>query len=722
MKRFLIIISIVCLTIESGVGQINSDSLWGIWNSTESSDSLKLKAIHKLSWNLRKSDPDSCRNLANLELILANENKDTAAILGAINALAFADYYQKNLDSAAKLFKSGIEIATTPGFELRRGQFTYQLARIKRDKGEFEEARELYIKSNEILKGIAGDGWIGDAWDHVAAISTNLGQLSRSLEEYTISAKYHRSSKDTLSWAKSLNNLGIIYRRQGNYDEAIKHFEEGLRLKQLSGDEQGIANSLLNLGNVHQDRNAFDESIDFFQRSYDHAKKINFVQGEARALTNIGTSLKLKGNLKESLSQYKEALSAWNQTDLFVGTSNTLNNLAILHAEMGMYPEGLDYCEKAFQLSSAFDYKYGTLVSKINEGHIRSKLNDCKRAITSYSVGLEMARETGYVAEIRDAAEGLYECYSKTGEFKKSLEMHELFIEMRDSISQDEIEQAVMRQEFQHKLETQALADSLDFVTMESAKNLLIHEQIDRINIQRITLGLGTFGTLLILLLAFSIYNGKKKSERLLLNILPEPIAAELKDKGHSDAKQFESVSVIFTDFKGFTEISEKLSPKDLVAEIDEVFSAFDQLIDKYGLEKIKTIGDAYMAAGGLPVPNKTHPKDVVTAAMEIRDYMTLWGEMKRAEGKPHFQIRIGIHTGPVVAGIVGTKKFQYDIWGDAVNIAARIESSGEVGKINISEATYELLKDDPQFSFERRGKIKAKGKGELEMFFVDQA
>jgi class 3 adenylate cyclase len=173
---------------------------------------------------------------------------------------------------------------------------------------------------------------------------------------------------------------------------------------------------------------------------------------------------------------------------------------------------------------------------------------------------------------------------------------------------------------------------------------------------------------------------------------------------------------VMFTDFKGFTTISEKLSAEELVQEINESFVAFDHIMQKYGIEKIKTIGDAYMAAGGLPTPKSTHAIDVVSAAMEIIEFTR---NLKEKKGDLGFEVRIGIHSGPVVAGIVGIRKFAYDIWGDTVNTASRMESSSEVGKINISESTYELVKH--KFNCSPRGKINAKGKGEIEMYFIEE-
>ncbi len=207
----------------------------------------------------------------------------------------------------------------------------------------------------------------------------------------------------------------------------------------------------------------------------------------------------------------------------------------------------------------------------------------------------------------------------------------------------------------------------------------------------------------------------KKKSDDLLLNILPSEVAEELKQKGTSEARQYDEVTVLFTDFVDFTKISEKLTPRELVHELDHCFKAFDKIIEQNGLEKIKTIGDSYMAVGGLPIKDKNHAKKALQAAIEIRDYIL--SSPSPLSGDAGNGIRIGLHTGTVVAGIVGHKKFAYDIWGDTVNLANRMESNSEPGKINISGATYELTKND--FESTHRGKIKVKNKGEIDMYFV---
>ncbi len=209
----------------------------------------------------------------------------------------------------------------------------------------------------------------------------------------------------------------------------------------------------------------------------------------------------------------------------------------------------------------------------------------------------------------------------------------------------------------------------------------------------------------------------KKKADDLLLNILPMEVAEELKEKGDAKARFFNSVTILFTDFKDFTLKTQSLSADELVKEIDYCFKGFDLIISKYNLEKIKTIGDSYMAAGGLPVPNQTHAKDVVAAGLEILQFMDKYNEERKAMGKEPYEIRIGINSGPVVAGVVGSKKFAYDIWGDSVNLASRMESSSEPGYVNISEHTHQLVMND--FTFTYRGKITVKGKGALDMYYV---
>lgn len=222
----------------------------------------------------------------------------------------------------------------------------------------------------------------------------------------------------------------------------------------------------------------------------------------------------------------------------------------------------------------------------------------------------------------------------------------------------------------------------------------------------------------LVLFLSQTLNQERKKSDALLLNILPESIASELKKRNRVAPRHYECASVLFTDFVGFTGIAEKLSPRELIQELDSCFRLFDGVTKRHGLEKIKTIGDSYMAVGGLPQPSGTHAVDCVRAALEMQRQMAQLSERKHSEGHPYWQVRLGINSGPLIAGVIGQEKFAYDVWGDTVNTASRLESAGVAGRVNISEVTFNLVK--PFFVCEYRGRIAAKNKGELEMYFAN--
>ncbi|MCA9663315.1 MAG: FIST C-terminal domain-containing protein, partial [Myxococcales bacterium] len=209
----------------------------------------------------------------------------------------------------------------------------------------------------------------------------------------------------------------------------------------------------------------------------------------------------------------------------------------------------------------------------------------------------------------------------------------------------------------------------------------------------------------------------KQKSDELLRNILPREVAEELKRTGRVEPVYYERVSVLFTDFQGFTRIAKQMSPAELIRELDYFFSAFDAIVERRGLEKLKTIGDAYMCAGGIPAPNDSHALDAVAAAWEMQAFMREAASRRAASGRPCWRLRIGIHTGPLMAGVIGNKKFAYDIWGDTVNIASRLESTGEPGRINVSATTFAAV--EAAFSGEHRGRITAKNAGEIDMYFI---
>jgi len=329
-----------------------------------------------------------------------------------------------------------------------------------------------------------------------------------------------------------------------------------------------------------------------------------------------------------------------------------------------------------------------------------------------------LAKEINSNYDLKDIYNGLAFTYSKLSDYKNAYKYQNLLINLKDTIYNKEADLKLSSYEFNFEIQKkQGLID------------------LQEVSIARQKLARNAFiaGFSLILIIAIILYRNyrnkikinklldfqKAQIEGLLLNILPAEVSKELQLTGAATPRFYESVTVLFTDFKGFTTIADSLSPQQVVAELSECFTTFDDIMERHGLEKIKTIGDAYMCAGGIPVPNTSHPVSMVKAAFEIASYMRYKNEQRLLDGFVPWEVRIGIHTGPLVAGVVGKKKYAYDIWGSTVNIASRMESNGEPGQINISKATYNLVKND--FECHYRGKIYAKNVGEIDMYFVKE-
>jgi len=479
--------------------------------------------------------------------------------------------------------------------------------------------------------------------------------------------------------------IGQIYERQENNQQAAAYHLKGLKLNRNIGDSVRIATSLSLLGNIYGATKQTDKALKSYRESLSYINEKLNPEQVGVAYGNIGYVYYEEGS-RVKLGNPEKAKRYFDQS---------------LEASM-----------KAKQLFEDLNNRRFSIIAELNIGLVYNELKDFGTAKKWCLSAFTTAEELKIPPLIRDACDCMYKSTKGSGNMPEALKYFEIYKEMNDSIQNIDNERSMVEKELNFKYEKEQLGDSLEY----AQKEIIADSQIQK---QRIGL-ISTGGILLlIIVLMVVVVKGKKRSEELLLNILPFETAQELKKKGYAETKNFESATVLFTDFKGFTTISELLSPKELITEIDTCFKGIDRIMEKYQIEKIKTIGDAYMAAGGLPNKNTSHPIDVVMAAEEILLLIDGLKQERIEKNLPYFDIRIGIHTGPVIAGIVGIKKFSYDIWGDTVNIASRMESSGEINKINISGATYELIKEHYHCTY--RGKIEAKNKGKIDMYFVDK-
>ena len=531
--------------------------------------------------------------------------------------------------------------------------------------------------------------------------------------------------------AQSWTNRGSIYVFLGQFDKALSSYLNAIIIWDAAGNKQRLGSCYNGIGRLYLMMQDNDKALEYFSKAMEMAVATGFRKGEAGSLLNIGSVYKSKGDFQKALMHYKNALVIFTELNDDGSTASVLNNIAMIYQDSRDYTRALDYYKRSLAIKEKIGDMKGEASTLLNLGGLYDTLGRYDLAIDFTRKSLNKALEINSKQDVWYAYNNLAFMYAHQNKYKEAYEYSILSSRTGDSILNEESQKQIA--EMQTKYETEKKEQQITLLN----KDAELKEA--KMNRQLIVIWSVAAGFIVVLLLSMFIYKERKKSEKLLLNILPAETARELKAKGKATARQYESVTVMFTDFKGFTTIAEKLSAEELVSELDFLFRKFDEIISRYHIEKIKTIGDAYMCASGLPTQNTDHATQILRAAMEMQEWMTSprpaghptpgveEKDLPRSEHRGvRWQLRIGIHTGPVTAGVVGDKKFAYDIWGDTVNIASRMESSGEAGKINISGATYERLISPvspvPSVSFTHRGKIPAKNKGEIDMYFAERA
>ncbi|HEY4618141.1 MAG TPA: adenylate/guanylate cyclase domain-containing protein [Flavobacterium sp.] len=540
-----------------------------------------------------------------------------------------------------------------------------------------------------------------------------------------LSLKY---AEELIALSKSENNYlylhrgyfqkGTKLRVSGDFNESLEAFfkseDAATKAKYFAGrgiTYSSIADVYSVMGNSKNAQEYYDMAIGVLRRTDNPI-------GLASALLNAGDEYLKDKKYDLALAYFKESGIIFKEADYLSGTAYNLGNIGMVYAEQGKNALAETYISDAIVMLEGLKDYYAISDYLTYMSDIYLKKNEWAIAVNYARRSLILAQRYGLKDQISNSNLKLSELYQRAGNSEESFKYYRNHIAYRDSVT--------------NLKSVQQMADlRTDFEVSKKQSEVDLLNQGKR-NRQIMAISSGVSAGL-VFLLAFGMYRRykfikrtnviieeeKNRSDSLLLNILPVETAHELKKSGKVLAKKFESVSVLFTDFVGFTHYAEKLSPEKLVEIVDYYFSKFDEIIEKYNLEKIKTVGDCYMCAGGLPFPTKDHAVKIVQAAFEIVKFV----KDSRNDNPPQdtrFEIRIGINSGPVVAGVVGTKKFAYDIWGDSVNIASRMESNSAPGQINVSENTYKLIKDT--FDCDYRGEIEVKNRGMMKMYFVNNS
>ncbi|NQU52385.1 MAG: tetratricopeptide repeat protein [Bacteroidetes bacterium] len=587
---------------------------------------------------------------------------------------------------------------------------------------EPSEAIDYGTRAMELAEKINYKKGLAYAFKNIGLGHYMQGDFLEVLVFWERSLTAFESIDDKLGVANILNNLGAIYFNQGDDAKAIDFYLRSLSASEEIGDKLRIATALVNIGGVYYNKKATqDKALEYYLKAIPIGEELGDKGAIGTASLNIGEIYLEQGNDSIALIYFEKSRKAWEGTGR---VPNSLTNIGKVYAQRREFEKANQYHKQAIEIAKQFDAKLELTRGLLGLANSFKLQGNVKAALETFKEVQLIAKEIGSNYELKDAYEGIALTYANLSDYMNAFKYQTLFSDIKDTLFNLETDDKIKGLQFTYDIDKKQ--GEIDLLTLDKE---LQEAEMEK---QRLVKNAFLAGLILILIIAFIIFRNylakvkinkildkqKDEIESLLLNILPKKIAKELRIKGSATPRDYESVSVLFTDFKDFTKISAKLTPAELVAELNEYFVAFDNITEKHNLEKIKTIGDAYMCAGGLPSKNNTHPFDAVNAALEMQEYMDEKNKANEAQSKDTWGLRVGINTGPIMAGVVGRKKYAYDIWGSTVNVASRMESAGEVGKVNISEATFEQVKE--KFKCFHRGKVMAKNVGEVDMYFIE--
>ncbi|MBL8005380.1 MAG: tetratricopeptide repeat protein [Candidatus Kapabacteria bacterium] len=550
------------------------------------------------------------------------------------------------------------------------------LGKLYENTSKFTEAIEYNKKVLELQKLHNNKVGIVDC------LST-IGNIYESISDYPTAFQYLKESLDisneieyNIGIARNLGNIGIIYLNLSDYQIALEYFEKALSYYEELQDYVGIAINVGNIGNLFRHLNEYSKAIEYYQKALDINSKQRKYDGAAINLGNIGIVYYYLQNYELALEYFHKAIALKEEHGFKNKIAFNLSSIGNVYFSMEDYPKSLEYYHQALQLNTENHDKRGVGFNLKNLAFVYYCLDDISQSFDFINQCWNVAKELQDQLLEMECLELYSMLHEKTKDFEQAMRFFRRFVSLKDSINSQDAKQKALLFDQKRQIE-------------EDEKSRLLK--------------LARF----------------QEQERIFHNILPVSIANRLIEGETTIAESYENVSIFFSDIVGFTELSSQLSPSELVVALNTIFTAFDRIGTKYGLEKIKTIGDAYMAVCGVPEQYEDHSLRTAKFALEIAEILP---KLRLKERFEKLQIRIGLHCGGVVAGIIGERKFAYDVWGDAVNVASRMESTSEQGRIQISEQFAKAIKQHQEFSVIPRGEINIKGKGSMNTFWLEKA
>ena len=646
------------------------------------------------------------------ELSLAKDEAVAAAV--AYDRISGLYLQMRNYDKSIVFGEKALALHSRTDNRDAMARTSSSIGTVYYYKGEYNLALDNYGRSLELRRELNDSSGVADMLLNLGSVHNVMANYLLAMERYEEAYTLRKALGDMKGLASVLNNIGTILREQGRYTQSVERYTEALSIREQMHDTLGIISSLVNMGIIYQAEKYLDEALDYYMRALKLVEVVHEERYMAIVVNNIGGVYQLKGDMDEALRWLNRSSDVMQRTGNRSGYASTLGNIGEVLVQLGQIEQAKENYDKSLVIRKELGDRKGVASSLMGLSKIQKINGANEQALLFADSALIEAKTINAMTVMEEASAMLYTLYRLKGDYQMALPMYELNIAMKDSLRNEEHQRTLMRLQFQSDYEKKEAILSIE----QGRKDELAAEQLRNRLLQR-NAGFAALALMMALAAMFFVQRNqiakeKQRSESLLLNILPKATALELKEKGEVTPKLHVNTTVIFTDFVGFTELADRLPAKELVVMLDSYFKAYDAVIRKHRLEKIKTIGDAYMAASGL----KNNGPDATVRAVEAALEMVTETDRLTRETGIDLQVRVGVHTGPVVAGVVGDHKFQYDIWGDTVNTASRMETAGEAGKVNISHATYEQVNDS--FSCTYRGEMPVKGKGVMRMYFAE--
>jgi class 3 adenylate cyclase len=518
--------------------------------------------------------------------------------------------------------------------------------------------------------------------------------------------------------AKALGNIGVVYRTLSDYAQSLSYYQRALVIYEEIGNNAGIATNLGNMGNVYWGLSDYAKALDYYQKALAIAEEAGNNNGIATNLGNIGTVYHYLSDHTQALTYYQKALAINKELGNKDGMANNLGNIGNVHQNISDYAQALTYYQKAIAINEEIGSKTGIAVNLGNIGIVYQNISNYPQALSYYQKALAINEEIsnkngiarnlgnigqqyamkefdGYNPDITE--EYLLRAIDIFEEIGEKINLYEIYLSLAALYEKQERwkESAIQFKKYHSlKEEVQNEEATKQAQLMENRRKMEEAERDRQVKLARF-----------------------QEQEKILLNILPAQIAERILEGEKRIANLHEHVSVFFSDIVGFTKLSQTVTPDELLTMLNEIFSEFDRIARKHGLEKIKTIGDAYMAVAGVPMDQEDHAERAAGFALDVIEYMKEY----RKKSNSDLQIRVGLHSGKAIAGVIGENKFAYDLWGDSVNTASRMESHGEAGKIHVSDDFKNALTKS-SLHFTERGEMEVKGKGMMKTYFLEKS